>query len=139
MVRFSTVARPNLAPGALQIDGARLAAPVAPKIRPVDHFYGHFVTMLGYSWTSDSALKSGEIHCTFLRPFRALAGTNREPTGSQPGTRPALPGRFPVGSRLVPGLFRVRSGKMDPEVFFWPGVFLEAWGTKTKNHTFSGK
>jgi hypothetical protein len=34
----SSVFRPNLAPGPLQIDGVRLAVPVGPKISPVDQF-----------------------------------------------------------------------------------------------------
>ncbi len=38
------------------------------------------------------------IDCTFWNQ----AGTNWEPHGNQPGTGPAPPGRFPVGSRLVP-------------------------------------
>jgi hypothetical protein len=27
----------------------------------------------------------------------------------------------------------------DPEVVFWPSVFLEAWGAKAKIHKFLGK
>ncbi len=32
-----------------------------------------------------------------------------------------------------------KKDQRDPVVVYWPSVFLEAWGTKAKNHTSSGK